>query len=121
VGVDFVQKPSSVALIKDSSESPWLLLQWLHVLNLDEEHIAGLSTLNVKRTGQVMDPCQVDVLHVVGTIIVANLSTSPIDALNLDNFSLLDRACGWDYEVMSGVYVLRGVVCLLSGCQRFCQ
>lgn len=42
-GVQLVQKASSILLVKDPRESPWLVLERLHILNFDYQHIAWLG------------------------------------------------------------------------------
>ena len=63
--VDFVEKPSTVVLIKDASKPPGLMLEWLHILYLDEKDITWLCTLNLKRSRQVVDACKVDIQHII--------------------------------------------------------
>ncbi len=90
MGVDFVEEASAIVFIEDTSEAPWLLLEWLHVLNLDHEDIARLGVLHLKGSTQVVDRGQVDVLHVICAVVVADLATSPVHALNLHNLSIFD-------------------------------
>jgi hypothetical protein len=37
--------------VEDSGESPWLIFEWLHVLDLDDQDIAGLGGFDVERAG----------------------------------------------------------------------
>lgn len=90
MGVDFVEETSAIVFFEDTSEAPWLLLERLHVLDLDNEDIARLGVLHLKGSTQVMDLGQVDVLHVICAVVVANLATSPIHALNFYNLSIFD-------------------------------
>lgn len=46
-----------------------------------------------------MDLGEVDLGHVFRRVIVANLSSSPIDALDLDGLAILDLAKAWDLTV----------------------
>src|SRR5438552_1854791 len=57
-GVYVIKEASSIVLVEDAGEPPWLLLEWLDVLNLNEEHIAWLGRLDLKWAGQIMDPSQ---------------------------------------------------------------
>jgi hypothetical protein len=41
--------------VENTSESPRLLLEWLNILYLDDQDIAGLCSLNVEWTGEIMD------------------------------------------------------------------
>lgn len=40
---------------------------------------------------------EVDVAHVVRAVVVANLPTCPVYALNFDDFIVLDRADRWNW------------------------
>lgn len=90
IGVDLVEEASTVAFVEDSSETPRLLLEWLYVLNLDNKDITWLGALHFERPAQIMDFGKVDVLHVVCAVIVPNLTSSPINTLDLDNFSIVN-------------------------------
>ena len=67
-----------------------MVLEGLDILDLNQEDVSGLSCLDLERPRQIVDFCQVDVLHIIGTIIVLDLAARPIEALNLDNFTILD-------------------------------
>ena len=43
-----------------------------------------------------MDFCQVDVLHVVGAVVVTNLSAGPVNTFNLDHLAILDGTIEWN-------------------------
>ena len=75
--IDLVEEAATVGAVKDASESPRLVLERLHVHDLDEEQIAGLGAFDLKRTGEIVDPGQVNVSHVVGRVIISNLAASP--------------------------------------------
>jgi hypothetical protein len=90
--IDLIEETSAVVLGKDTSEAPWLMLEWLDILNLDQEHITGLSTFNLERSGEVMDSCEINILHIICRVIVANLATGPVHTLDLDDLSVLDGA-----------------------------
>ena len=96
--IDLVEKSTAIVLVEDAGEAPGLLLEGLYVLNLDDEDVSWFGVLNLERTRQVVDLGQVDVLHVICTIIVADLTSCPINAFNLNDFSILDfgseRDCG---------------------------
>ncbi len=94
--VDFVEEPTAVVFVEDAGEAPGLLLEGLYVLDLDDEDVSWFGVFNFERTGQVVDFGQVDVLHVICTVIVANLSSCPINAFNLNDFSILDFGSEWD-------------------------
>jgi len=98
VRVDLVEETTAVLLVKDTSETPWLVLHWLDVLNLNEKNVTGLGGLDLEWTSKVVDLGQVDVFHVVGAVIVADLSASPVYTLDLDDFVVLDCAVSGDCE-----------------------
>lgn len=95
VRVEVAEEAAAVVLVEDAGEAPRLVLERLHVLDLDDEHVTGLGGFDFQWAGQVMDSGQVDVFHVVGAVVITNLAASPVDALNLDNLAILDRAAGW--------------------------
>ena len=124
VRVQLVEEAAAIFLGENARETPRLVLQRLHVLNLDNEHVARLGGLNLKRPRKVVHLRQVDVAHIVGTVIVLDLPASPVDALDLDGFAIFDRAGEGDY----GLVRTEGVMTNrqkwndgLSGCHRFCE
>jgi hypothetical protein len=73
-----------------------MLIMRLHIHNLHKQHISRFRSLYFKWPREVVDPREVDVLHIIGTIIISwltvklsgnlnihhrltDLSTSPID------------------------------------------
>jgi hypothetical protein len=44
-----------------------------------------------------MDFSQINIFHVICTVVVANLAACPVNALNLDDLAILDPAAEWDY------------------------
>ena len=87
--------------MEDAGKPPWLLLEWLDVLNLNEEHIAWLGRLYLKWAGQIMDPSQVDILHIVGAVIVLDLAACPIETFDFDHLVVLDRSAEGNYGCVS--------------------
>ena len=80
--VDLVEEATSVLFGKDTyipvseldyfstleqrtCESPRVILERLHVLDVNNKHIARLSSLNLKRSGEVVDFGQVNVADIV--------------------------------------------------------
>lgn len=94
--VDLVEESTAVLLVEDSCESPWLVLHWLHIHDLDNEDISRLSSLDLEWASQIMDLGQIDVLYVVCAVVVADLATSPVNAFNLDGFAIFNSASEWD-------------------------
>ncbi len=68
-------------------------------LDFHNQHVARLSRLDLKGTGQVVDPRKINVSNVVGAVVVANLPAGPVDALDLDDLVVLDGAAEGDCEV----------------------
>ena len=96
VGVYLIQKPSTIALVEDTCEAPWLLLERLDVLDLDHKNVPRLCCLDLERAREIMDLSQIDVLHVIGAVVVFDLATSPVDALDLDDLAILDGSAEGD-------------------------
>lgn len=46
--IKLIQETSSILLVKNTRESPGLLFEWLNVLNLNEQNVAGLGSLNIE-------------------------------------------------------------------------
>ena len=67
-----------------------MVLEWLNVLDLDQQHVTGFSGLDLKRSGQIVDLGQVDIFHIVGTIVVLDLTTSPVKAFDFDCLAVFD-------------------------------
>ena len=97
--VNLVQETTSILLRKYTSEAPWLILQRLHVLDIHEENVARLGSLDLKRAGEIVHAGEIDVSDIVRRIVVLDLATRPVDALDLHSLSILDRATGWDVWV----------------------
>lgn len=91
-----IQKPAPIFLRKNPRETPQLVFQRLHVLDIDEEHIAGFCAFDFEGPSEVMHLCQIDVSHIVGRIIVLNLPARPVDALDLDRLTVFDAAAAGD-------------------------
>jgi len=87
-----IQKPATVLLIKHTREPPRLLFERLHILDLNEEYVTRLGRFDLKRAGEVMHPGEIDGLHVVGAVVVADLAARPVQAFDLDDLAVLDGA-----------------------------
>lgn len=53
-------------------------LERLNIHYLHQQHVAWLCPVNVKRTSEIVDLGQIDIEDIISTIIVANLTTSPV-------------------------------------------
>ena len=51
--------------MEDTAEPPWLVLERLHVLDLDYQDIAWFSGVDIKWTGQVVDLREVYIFDVI--------------------------------------------------------
>lgn len=83
--------------MKHAGKSPWLFLKRLHILNLNEQDIAGLCGFNVKRTGDVVDLRQIHVFDIIGGIIVFDLASGPVETFNFDDFVVGNGATSGNY------------------------
>ena len=85
--------------MENPRKPPRLILKGLDILNLNDQNITRLGSLDFERTAQIMDLSQIDVLHIVRAVVVADLSTGPVDAFDLYNLAVLDCAaegdCAW--------------------------
>jgi hypothetical protein len=77
LGIELVQEAAPVFLCENACETPRLLVEWLHILNLHDKNIACFCCLNIEWPGEVVDLCEVDVAYVVCGVVVAYLTTSP--------------------------------------------
>ena len=73
-GVDPIQEPTPILLCEYPRKPPRLLLQWLRILDLNDEHVAWFRRLDVKGASEVVDACEVDVADVVCGVVVADLA-----------------------------------------------
>lgn len=69
-----------------------MVLQRLHILNINNKHVARLGGLNLEGPGKIVNLGQVDIANVVCRIIVLDLAACPVDTLNLYRLSVLDRS-----------------------------
>lgn len=83
----FVQEPATVTLVEHGGEPPWTLIKRLHVLDLNDEDVTGLCALDLEWAGEVVYAGQIAVLDVVGTVVVLDLATSPVNALDFDGLA----------------------------------
>lgn len=100
-----------------------MFLKWLDVLNFDNKDVSGFSGLNLKWASQIMDSGKINILHVIGAVIIANLTSSPINALYLDNLIRFDRSSKrdiWMPSVMETRLLLRRLLQIhLESCTDF--
>ena len=117
IWIDLVEKASPVVFVKYASKAPRLLLKWLHVLNFDDQNISRFGAFHLKGAGKVVDLGEIDVLHIVRAIVVADLPSCPIYALDLEDFSILDFGRKWNCrrgQWQLGKNVVEGISCHLD-------
>lgn len=96
VRVDLVEETASIVLVKHARKAPGLLLEWLHVLDLYHENISRFGAFHLKRARQVVNLGEVNVLHIVRGVVVANLSSCPINTLDLEYLPIFDFGREWN-------------------------
>lgn len=97
----FVQEPATVPPIEHGGEAPWALLERLHILDLYDEDVTWLCALDLERAGEVVYTGQVAVLDIVGAVVVCDLATGPVYALDLDSLAWDDLAGEGDWRDVS--------------------
>lgn len=65
-------------------------------MDLDQEDIAGLCSLDFKWAGEVVDLSEIDVLNVVGGVVVFDLPAGPVETFDFDYFVVGDFGVGGD-------------------------
>jgi hypothetical protein len=115
-GVYLIQKAPSIFLCEDARETPGLFFHRLHILYFYDEHVSRLGGLDIEGTGEtismllvsvyhsiindkrdvLVNACEIYISHIICRIVVANLTTSPVNAFNLDDFAVLDGAVRGD-------------------------
>jgi hypothetical protein len=106
-GVVLVEEATAVILVKDTREPPRLVFKGLHVRNLDKEYVAWFCGFDLERPRQVVDLGQVHVLDIVSVVGVLDLSSCPVQTLDLDGFTVLDGSAERDWELPLVVLRLR--------------
>jgi hypothetical protein len=88
---------TSVLFVKDTGETPGMVLKRLHVLDVHDQDITWLGGFDLEGSGQVMNLGQIDVADVVGRVIVFDLAAGPVDTLDLDCLAVFDGARGGNF------------------------
>lgn len=96
LGIDLIQQPPSILAMEDAAESPRLVLERLHILDLDQQNVARFGGVDVKRAGKIVDLGEVDVFDVVRGIVVLDLAAGPVETFDLDDFAVGDLSAGRD-------------------------
>jgi hypothetical protein len=98
-GIYLIQETASILAMKYTSKSPGLVLEGLHVLNLHKQDVARFRGFDVERSREIVDLGEIYVLHVVGRVVVFDLSARPVEAFDLDDFIVGDFTMGRDWGV----------------------
>lgn len=81
-----------------TSETPRLVLERLHILNVYDQHIARLRSLDLEWTAQVVHFREINIPNVVCRVVVLDLATGPVYTLDLDGLAILDGSSSRDCE-----------------------
>ena len=90
--IDLIQESTTIFFCEDTSKPPWLVFERLNILNIDDQDITRFRRLDLEWTRQIMHTSEIDVANVVCTVVIANLSSGPVYAFDLDSLVILDRA-----------------------------
>lgn len=75
--VNLIQEAAAISAVKNPCEAPRVVLEGLHIHDLNKKYISRRCTLDLKRATQVVNFSQINVANVVCRVIVADLTTSP--------------------------------------------
>ena len=90
IRIYLVQESSTIALFENTRKAPWLLLEGLNVLYLNNQDVPWLCRFNLKRASQVVNLSEVNIFHVISAVVILNLAARPVNAFNFDDFAVLD-------------------------------
>src|SRR5699024_1994553 len=106
IGVVVGEKAATVDLREDSGVSPPLtaviaLGLWYRadIDDVDDQQVTGLGAFDGEGAGEHVVEIQVDIAHVVGRIVVADLAVGPLLALHAEGGAGFDRGCRRDVRV----------------------
>lgn len=54
------------------------MVEWLNVGDVDDEKITGFGAFDIKRASEVVDFGEINIANIVCTVVVSNLSSSPV-------------------------------------------
>jgi hypothetical protein len=75
--INLIQEAAAISAVEDSCEAPRLVLEGLHIHDLNKKYISRSCTLDLKRATQVVNSSQINVTDVVCRVIITDLTTSP--------------------------------------------
>ncbi len=85
------KETAAIVLVEQAVEAPLLILQGANIQNVHHHQVTWLGTFYANRAAQVMHLQQVYVTDVIGAVVVANLTTSPIHTLDAELVTGLDH------------------------------
>jgi len=85
------QKTAAIALGEEPRETPFGIRQGANVEDIDHQQVAGLGALHPDRATQIMHLGEIHVPDVVGRIVIQDLATGPVDALDPEAATGLDH------------------------------
>ena len=104
-----VEEPTAVLVGEDASEAPLRIFEPTDVVDVDDQQVAGLGTLDPERTAQVVHLGQVDVPDVVRGIVVLDLPAGPVIAFDAKLVAWLEPSNDRDVG-MPAVVSLYGLI-----------
>lgn len=89
--------------MENTRKPPRLIFKGLHILDFDAEYIARFGALDFEGSREIMHFGEINIQHVVGGVVVADLSACPVEAFDFDGFVVADGAAEGDYVVSSNI------------------
>ena len=75
------QKAAAVFLREETVEAPQAVGLRADIEQIDHQQVAGLGALDADRARQIVHGRQVDVAHVIGTVVVLDITARPVEGL----------------------------------------
>lgn len=69
-----IEETTSILFRKDACEAPWLVLQRLNIVNIYQEDVSGLGSLNLKWSTEIVDLSKIYISNIIRIIGVLDLS-----------------------------------------------
>ena len=86
-----VQKTTTVLESEDSGEPPLGVLKPADIVDIDHKKVTWLGALHAERSTQIVHLRQIDIPDIVGRLVVMDLATSPVVALDAELVAGLER------------------------------
>ena len=87
----FGEEAAAIFLGEHAVEAPHLIGKGADVENVHNQQVARLGALDGNRAAEVMHFAQVNIAHVFGTVVIADLAARPVHALDNKVRAGLDR------------------------------